>query len=163
MLPTAENSRFYGISKEERPIIGGNYTQYTLRYSITKDGTDGIVGAGVSVTNHVFYVKTDLVTAFELALNDDSGLNLDGASKYFESSGGGIIILTGTTSLANDETSQLTANGAEGDVTWSVDSGTSATVDSDGLVTAHTSIDGDTVVRATDSRGTYDTITITVA
>ena len=68
MLPTYENSRYFGTNKEERPIPGGNYTQYTLKYSIDKDGQDGIVAGGKSVTNAVFYVKSDLVSAFEAAL-----------------------------------------------------------------------------------------------
>lgn len=68
MLPTYENSRYFGTNKEERPVIGGNYTQYTLRYSITKDGNDGIVAGGTSITTHVFYVKSDLVSGFEQEL-----------------------------------------------------------------------------------------------
>lgn len=68
MIPTAENVRYFGISKEERPIMGGNYTQYSLRYSIDKDGQDGILSGGKSVTTHVFYVKSDLVTTFEAAI-----------------------------------------------------------------------------------------------
>lgn len=68
MLQTMENTRYFGISKDERPIIGGQYSEYALRYSIVKDGTDGIVGAGTSVTTHIFYVKADLVPAFEAAI-----------------------------------------------------------------------------------------------
>jgi len=84
MIPTTENTRYFGISRDERPISGGNYSEYALRYSVTKDGTDGIVAGGTSVTTHVFYVKSDLVTAFETALNSDAGLNLDAAGKYTE-------------------------------------------------------------------------------
>jgi hypothetical protein len=68
MLQTMENTRYFGISKDERPIIGGQYSEYALRYSITKDGTDGIVGNGSSITTHIFYVKADLVPAFEAAI-----------------------------------------------------------------------------------------------
>lgn len=68
MLPTAENVRYFGISKNERPVLGGQYTEYVLRYSLTKDGTDGIVSGATSVTTHVFYVKSDLVGLFELAI-----------------------------------------------------------------------------------------------
>jgi hypothetical protein len=67
-IPTAENVRYHGISKDERPIIGGNYSQYTLRYIIDKDGDDGIVSGLKSVTTHVFYVPASLVAAFEVAL-----------------------------------------------------------------------------------------------
>ena len=67
MLPTAENVRYFGISKDERPVLGGNYNQYTLRYKIAKDD-DGIVNGGYSITTHVFYVLGSLVAAFEAEL-----------------------------------------------------------------------------------------------
>lgn len=156
-LPTAENVRYFGISKDERPILGGQYTEYVLRYKVEKDGTDGIVGGGYSITTHVFYVLASLVSAFEAAV-------LNTISAITTISGGGVITVTGTSSLANSATSQLTANGAAGTVTWSVVSGTSATVNSStGLVTADASTDGVTVVKATDSEGSTGTITITVA
>ena len=69
MLPTAENVRYFGTNKEERPVLGGNYTEYVLRYSVAKDHEDGIVNGGTSVTNHVFYVHTSYQAAFETALN----------------------------------------------------------------------------------------------
>lgn len=68
MLPTAENTRYFGISKDERPILGGNYTQYTLKYKIEKSSADGINAEGYSITTHVFYVLSSLVTSFEAAL-----------------------------------------------------------------------------------------------
>lgn len=67
-VPTAENVRYFGISRDERPILGGNYTEYALRYSITKDGNDGIVSGGTSVTTHIFYVLSTLADAFEAVL-----------------------------------------------------------------------------------------------
>lgn len=71
MVQTMENTRYFGMNKEERPVIGGNYNQYTLRYKVLKDTEDGISnGVNYSVTTHVFYVKSDLVTAFELALTN---------------------------------------------------------------------------------------------
>lgn len=68
MIQTTENTRYFGLNKDERPIIGGNYTQYTLEYSIEKDGSTGIVGGQKSITTHVFYVLSSLVEAFEAAL-----------------------------------------------------------------------------------------------
>lgn len=68
MLPTYENSRYFGTNKEERPILGANYSQYTLRYQIAKTGTDGILGGGTSITTHVFYVPSANVATFEAAL-----------------------------------------------------------------------------------------------
>ena len=75
MIPTLENTRFLGINSEERPILGGNYTQYVLRYSVDK-AEDGIVAGAKSITNHVFYVKSDLVSGFESALIN-TGIAID--------------------------------------------------------------------------------------
>lgn len=36
MIPTLENTRYFGINKEERPILGGNYTEFVIRYSVDK-------------------------------------------------------------------------------------------------------------------------------
>lgn len=68
MLQTLENTRYFGISKDERPILGGNYTEYVLRYAVLKDGQDGIVSGATSITTHVFYVLSTLQAAFEAAL-----------------------------------------------------------------------------------------------
>lgn len=63
-IPTYENTRYFGTNKEERPIIGGNYTQYTLRYTVDKSD-DGILAGAKSITTHVFYVLSTLQAAFE--------------------------------------------------------------------------------------------------
>lgn len=68
MLPTLDNSRYFGVSKDERPVLGGNYTEYVLRYKIQKDPSDGIVAEGYSVTTHIFYVLSSLTSAFEAAI-----------------------------------------------------------------------------------------------
>lgn len=65
-MQSLENHRPFGIARDELPVIGGNYTQYTLRYRVTKDHTDGVeLSNNDSVTTHVFYVKSDQVAAFE--------------------------------------------------------------------------------------------------
>ena len=81
MIPTQENVRYFGINAEERPVLGGNYDQYTLRYQVAKSD-DGIVAGGNSITTHVFYVKSDLSAEFAYLLTNDLKLNLDAAGKY---------------------------------------------------------------------------------
>lgn len=81
-VQTLDNYRPFGLSIDERPIMGGNYSQYTLKYSVDKDHDEGIVSGLKSVTTHVFYVLDSLTAGFETALNDDLGLDLDGAGKY---------------------------------------------------------------------------------
>lgn len=75
-VPTLDNLRPFGINREELPVIGGNYTQYTLRYVTDKDHNDGVWSGANSVTTHVFYVKSDLVAGFEAALAN-TGLVVD--------------------------------------------------------------------------------------
>ncbi|MGV8961781.1 MAG: hypothetical protein ACOH2V_00100 [Candidatus Saccharimonadaceae bacterium] len=75
-VPTAENVRYFGISRDERPILGGQYSEYVLRYAIEKNGTDGILAGGKSITTHVFYVLATLVATFEAALAN-VGVSID--------------------------------------------------------------------------------------
>lgn len=150
-LPTIENTKHFGISKGERPVMGGNYSQYTLRYKVEKSG-DGIVAAGYSVTTHVFYVLSSLVSSFESAIAN-LGLTI-----------GLMTVTADDLTLANEATAQATATGNIGPVTWSVTSGTSATVNATtGVITAHATTDGDTVIRGTDSVGNYAELTVVVA
>lgn len=150
MVPTAENVRVFGISKDERPILGGNYSEYVIRYSLTKDGQDGIVSGATSVTTHVFWVKADLTDEFETEL-DKLGITY------------GLGLTVGDDTLANEATTQATVTNAIGAVTFSIVSGDSATVSAAGLITADAVKDGETVVKATDAVGNSATVTITVA
>lgn len=150
MLPTAENVRAFGMSKEERPILGGNYSQYIIRYKITPLGQDGIVSGNQSITTHIFWVLSTLVTGFETELNK-LGLSI------------GIKVTAASAAILNSATTQLTTINPTGIVTYSITSGTSATVDQTGLVTGHATIDGVTVVRATDVINNYSEVSITVS
>jgi len=90
MLPTYENTRHFGIIKDERPILGGNYSQYTLKY-VTESGEGGVcLPYNKSVTTHVFWVAADQDAAFEAALLEvlpdgiieiPTELNSDGTAK----------------------------------------------------------------------------------
>lgn len=154
-MPTLANYRYFALNTEERPVIGGNYTEYVIRYKIAKDNTDGIWDAvNYSVSTHVFYVKSDLVTGFETELNKLTGL-------YYSinvTAGGSTTLSTGA-----DATVQLTATNFIGTVTWTSDQPTRATVDSTGLVTtAGVTGTGAVVITATDSVGNTATTSITV-
>lgn len=70
-LPTIDNYRPFGLNQEELPVVGASYNQYTFQYK-TDRGTMGqsVVGqTGDSLTTHVLWVRSDLVTAFESALS----------------------------------------------------------------------------------------------
>lgn len=77
-LPTIENTRYGSQNEEEMPIMGGIYTQYTLEYKKNRHlmGGGSAVGQDItSITTHVFYVLSTLVSSFETALSD-AGLSI---------------------------------------------------------------------------------------
>lgn len=155
MVPTYENTRFFGINKEERPIIGGNYTEFVLRYSIEKSD-DGIVAGQKSITNHVFFVKSDLVAAFEAEINK--------VFPAIQTLGGvGSIKIVGDDllDLSNGDTTTLVAKGFSGSVTWTSGTVGTATIGaSTGIVTPVAA--GTTTITATDSLGATGTFLLTV-
>jgi len=71
-LPTPDNRRWEGIIADETPIPGATYNQYTIYYC-KKVGIQGLAHVGdivTALTSHVFFVKSDLVTAWETALGN---------------------------------------------------------------------------------------------
>ncbi len=150
-VPTMENRRYWAINKEELPELGGNYTEYVIKYQVEKDHDDGVWSGAKSITNHVFWVKASLVSSFETELDKLTDKPYD------------IGLTVGDDTLANAATTQATVTKAIGAVVYSVTSGTSATVNQTGLITAHATTDGDTVIRGTDSVGNYAEVTVTVA
>jgi hypothetical protein len=146
VLPTAENVRAFGVSKEERPVLGGNYTEYTLRYSIVKDGQDGTVSGATSITTHVFWVKATLVAGFETELDK---LSLTIPYKLTAA-----VTTTATLSTGGDESDQMVVTGAIGAVTFVSDQPTRATVNATGMVTTlGVAGEGAVVVTVTDAVG----------
>jgi hypothetical protein len=77
-LPTAANTRWNSVN--ERPIVGGIYTQYIINYYAPSTSNPSFTAVGnrsMSETTHVFWVKSDLVTDWEKAI---AGLDPDGDS-----------------------------------------------------------------------------------
>lgn len=66
-LPTDFNTRFMSPNADEMPIDGAKYTQYFFQYRVTRDitGMDAVGQELTSTTEHIIYVKDDLVTNFE--------------------------------------------------------------------------------------------------
>lgn len=67
-IPTYENTRHFGILKDERPIVGAAYTQYTLKYEVLSGEDDIWNSAKKATTTHVFWVIKDLVADFDAAV-----------------------------------------------------------------------------------------------
>jgi hypothetical protein len=92
IIPTYENTRVFGILKDERPVLGANYTQYTLKYVVPTDEYDVWNGSKQSVTNHVFWVAASQVSAFETAVSEvfhDIEAVSNNPANNFESEPGG--------------------------------------------------------------------------
>ena len=151
MIPTLENTRFFGINAEERPILGGNYSEFVIRYAVDKND-DGIVAAYKSITTHVFYVKNDLVSAFESALETTLGTPIPG--------GIAVTSAANATTVAALATLQLTVTGAMGTVTYTSSDTDTATISAAGLITGVAA--GDVTFTVTDAYGNSATIDITV-
>ena len=77
-LPSSSNTRFMALNGDEKPIDGANYNMYSFNYLVERDITGvGAVGQVMtSKTNHILYVKSDLVGAFETLLLTATGLTI---------------------------------------------------------------------------------------
>ena len=66
-LPTMEARRWEAVNKEELPVPGTLYNQYTIDYCVDRGilGTDAIGDVVRSLTHHVFFVPQALATTFE--------------------------------------------------------------------------------------------------
>ena len=70
-LPTAANTRWTHIAQDEIPVLGGMYDQYTIVYCVHRGalGSDAVGDDVTSITEHVFYVKSDVnVASFKDAI-----------------------------------------------------------------------------------------------
>ena len=93
-IPTYENTRHFGILKDERPIVGATYTQFTLKYEVLSGEDDIWNSAKKATTTHVFWVIDSLADAFKdeivKAFSDVEEVTND-PKKNFESNPGGKV------------------------------------------------------------------------
>jgi len=147
VVPTRENTRYYGLSKDERPVLGGNYSQYTLRYAIENQYDAGVFGGSNSITTHVFYVISGQVSAFETAISD-AGLTLltaPSAAGTFA-----VTISDSTLSILSGDLAQLFPTNFKGVVTYADTAGSgTVTISASGVVTP--TVAGATTITATDT------------
>ena len=72
-FPTYGNRRYAALNSDEMPIPGAIYTMYSFAYDSPRPGFGGLSGVGQkvdAVTRHIFWVKSDVVTDFDAALDD---------------------------------------------------------------------------------------------
>jgi hypothetical protein len=81
-LPTPAHTGWNSVQKDEMPIVGATYTQYIINYyapSMANPSFTAVGNRSMSQTTHVFWVKSDLVDAWEGVLAtidpDAEGLN----------------------------------------------------------------------------------------
>ena len=70
-LPTTAHTGWNSVQKDEMPVVGAVYTQYIINYyapSMANPSFTAVGNRSMSETTHVFWVKSDQVTAFETAL-----------------------------------------------------------------------------------------------
>ena len=93
-IPTYENTRHFGILKDERPIVGATYTQFTLKYEVLSGEDDIWNSAKTATTTHVFWVIDSLADNFEAAVKEafaDVEEVSDDPKENFESNPGGEV------------------------------------------------------------------------
>ena len=147
VIPTAENVRHFGMNKDGRPIIGGGYDQYTLRYKIELDGDDGVFSGAQSVTTHVFYVLSTLSAAFKTAM-ENAGITVLTAPSTTGTFA--VTVSDITLSILSGDTAQLFPVNFKGVVTYADTAGTgTVTISSSGVITP--TVAGDTTITATDT------------
>ena len=70
-LPTAANTTWTSVNKDEMPIVGAKYNQYIITYyapALSNSSFTSVGNRSMSETTHIYWVKSDQVTAFETAL-----------------------------------------------------------------------------------------------
>lgn len=69
-LPTMANTRWNRIASDDAPILGAQYNQYTIKYTVDRGimGGDSVGQPTTSVTTHVFFVNTTIAALFEVGL-----------------------------------------------------------------------------------------------
>lgn len=70
-LPTAVHNHWLSVQKDEMPVVGAVYTQYIINYYAPSTANPSFTAVGnrsMSETTHVFWVKNDLVDAWEEVL-----------------------------------------------------------------------------------------------
>lgn len=81
-LPTAVHNSWLSVQKDEMPVVGALYTQYIITYYAPSTANPSFTAVGnrsMSETTHVFWVREDLVDAWEakLASIDPDGGKVD--------------------------------------------------------------------------------------
>lgn len=72
-FPTYSNVHYAHINGDETPVPGAVYTMYSFSYDSPRPGFGGLSGVGQkveAVTRHIYWVKEDVVEAFDAMLSE---------------------------------------------------------------------------------------------
>ena len=157
-LPTWENTRWTALNQEEKPVPGALYTEYVLRYAVRNNFGGGVYnGINTSITTHVFYVKSDLVSAFEAAITG-AGITISTIS-----AGGtfAVSVTDNKISIASGDTAELSTTYAKGVVTYAQTAGAGTVTIANDTITPTGA--GSVTITATDTfTGGTQTATVTI-
>ena len=82
-LPTLANTNWLALNQEEKPVAGGQYTQYSIKIMTNRGDMGGVSAMGQnveSITTHIFYVLSTLISDWEKALAT-AGISIDTVNK----------------------------------------------------------------------------------
>lgn len=98
-LPTLANTNWLALNQEEKPVAGGQYTQYSFKIKTDRGNLGGVSAMGQvieSVTTHIFYVLSSLVSAWETAIIN-AGIAIDTVGAAVTA----VSITSGTLDISN--------------------------------------------------------------
>ncbi len=75
-FPSYPNVRYAALNEDEYPVPGAIYTQYAFVYESPRPGFGGLSGVNQkveAVTQHIYYVKNELVDTFEEKITEAFG------------------------------------------------------------------------------------------
>lgn len=78
-FPSYPNIRYASPNSDEIPTPGAIYTMYSFAYDVVRKGLGGLSVVGQkteSITRHIYYVRQDLVKAFDEAIEEAFGSNV---------------------------------------------------------------------------------------
>lgn len=78
-FPSYPNVRYASPNSDEIPTPGAIYNMYSFQYDVVRKGLGGLSVVGQkteSVTRHIYYVRQDLVAAFEDVVSEAFGPNV---------------------------------------------------------------------------------------
>ena len=158
-LPTLANTNWLALNQEEKPVAGGQYTQYSIKIMTNRGDMGGVSAMGQnveSITTHIFYVLSTLVSDWETALAT-AGITITAAKP----GAGAFTLVYKDSTIVVGDTSTPTVTGAKGAVTFvSATVGTATVVSTTGVATGVAA--GTTVITATDAAGSTATFTLKV-